>query len=315
MASSKRKRPSKPNYTTRSKNQPQRDCNSPLAAASWPVGEKRFAALSGAPEGTDDFPEGSTTRLKKLIGEFRLGRPTAVKSDESTDSVSQSAVTQSVVTQTPVPANLSLGVVCRRLGLDYGQTRSAIARGISPTGVDPKPGSGFHRHFTYAQAYHLAVALKINDAGVYLPLAGKFAAAAPFVLEATTQGWGQDFAPFAGKLTTRKRWRLEVGNGQLLRIVTNAHSKRRGWDHPYAWFDLETRQPVPESDVDITVIVQVNLVRIAEMLTGKPACTGRTFKAQRISLRTSAELRPELNRCEQAPRKTKQPKRSEESGF
>jgi hypothetical protein len=138
-----------------------------------------------------------------------------------------------------------------------------------PKGVEPNPGTGRHRRFTPAQAYHLALALKINDAGVNLPLAGQIAACARVAQEAAvTLGWDHEFAPFLGMLTAAKHWQLEVGNGRLVRIVTDANPSHRGW-YRFPWTDMETHQSAPQTDTDIAVIIQVDLVHIARLLSSK----------------------------------------------
>ena len=164
---------------------------------------------------------------------------------------------------------LSLGQLCGRLELDYDVARYALARGMLPKGVVRAPGSGRHRSFTPAQAYFLALALKINKAGVNLPLAARMAVLARNAQQISVNlGWDHAFAPFAGKLTARKQWRLELGDGQLVRITTTANPSHRGW-FAFPWMDLDEHLVTTGREQDITVLIQVDLAKIARILDGK----------------------------------------------
>ncbi len=164
-------------------------------------------------------------------------------------------------------AGMSLGELCKRVTLDYDTARYTLARNLlSPIGVEPHPGKGRHRRFTTAEAYYLAVALKVNGAGINLDLAGQIADWARKVQEIAVNGsWDAGFAPFAGQLTTTKKWLLEVGDGRLVRIVTNANPSKPGWDRTI-WIDMQSKKPLLNGDLEIAVVIRVDLAKIARLL-------------------------------------------------
>ncbi|HEX4590287.1 MAG TPA: MerR family transcriptional regulator, partial [Gemmataceae bacterium] len=71
--------------------------------------------------------------------------------------------------------SLQLGELCRRIGVPYRHARYILEQGILPTGVEVNPGWGNHRTLDAAQAFWLAIVLKLKENGVTAPSARKIA--------------------------------------------------------------------------------------------------------------------------------------------
>lgn len=124
---------------------------------------------------------------------------------------------------------MKLREICDRLNIDYDLARNALAQGVIPRGIPAAPDKGRHRDFSPEQAFYLAIALKLKVGGVRLATAQQIALWSRLVQElATNGGWDPQFAPFSGKMATRRRWYLVVGDGQCVRIVTNANPSHQG---------------------------------------------------------------------------------------
>lgn len=161
---------------------------------------------------------------------------------------------------------IKLKDLCDRLAVDYDAARYTLARGILPKGVQGGPGRGNHRLFNHAQAFHLAVVLKLKAAGITTTVAGRISEWSRHVQGIScNRGWDPRFAPFAGKLQTDRQWFLEVGDAQYARIVTDANPSKTGLDHA-PWVDMLVRRERP--DARPAVIFRVDIALIAHCLVG-----------------------------------------------
>src|SRR4051794_14022351 len=99
------------------------------------------------------------------------------------------------------PSPLLLGELCRRIDANYRDARYLLEQGLLPEGVDPEPGHGHHRRLTPAQAYWLAIVLKLKGSGVRAPLAARIADYAREAVRTVGRGlnWDPGFAPFDGR--------------------------------------------------------------------------------------------------------------------
>src|SRR3954468_11669797 len=161
---------------------------------------------------------------------------------------------------------IQVGAICRRLGTPYRNARYVLEEGHLPTGAEPGPGHGHHRRLTPAQAFWLAIVLKLKDSAVKTPLAARIA---DFAREAVRSvgrqmGWDPGFAPFDGHLATEHRWYVDVGDLGFIRLVTDACPSRAGL-YEFDWAPLDRpREPAPLAAP--AVIVRVDLARVARLL-------------------------------------------------
>lgn len=179
---------------------------------------------------------------------------------------------------------IKLNVLCARLGVSYRDARYALARGITPKGVENDPGRGNHRLFNWAQAFELAVVLKLKAAGFHTPLAGmisKFAAR----IEGLSVGlaWDSEFAPLHGKFTTEHRWYFDIGDGRYVRHVTDASPRKGGSLEEIEWVDARNSR-LARSAAPV-VIVRIDLAQIARLLADEPTRPGRPSSCLRLTSR------------------------------
>lgn len=163
---------------------------------------------------------------------------------------------------------IKLKSLCDRLGVSYRDARYALARGITPKGIENEPGRGNHRVFDWKQAFQLAVVLKLKAAGFHTPLAGlvsEFAARIEGL--SVNLAWDPGFAPLRGKFETKHRWYLDVGDGRFVRHVTDASPRKGGALEEIEWVDLRTRRLATSAEP--VVVVRIDLGLIAKLLAGK----------------------------------------------
>ena len=160
---------------------------------------------------------------------------------------------------------LKLRDFCDRIGANYRDARYALAHGMVPQGICEEPGRGKHRVFNYHQAFWLAILLKLKAAGIQPKLAAEMAKWAESVKGfAVNSGWDWRFSPFDGQYATHKQWFLELGDAQLVRIMTDANPSRQGVVDVTGWVDMQSRQGQPDSKP--TVIVRIDLSQLANQL-------------------------------------------------
>ncbi len=74
------------------------------------------------------------------------------------------------------PTNvIQLGDFCRRLKFTDREVRYVLERGLLPPGVSPSPSTGNPRQFNPAQAFWLALVIKLRRAGIRTSLAAAMA--------------------------------------------------------------------------------------------------------------------------------------------
>ena len=173
------------------------------------------------------------------------------------------------ITTTSRDVELKLRDFCDRIGVKYRDARYALAHGMVPNGIHAEPGRGKHRVFNYQQAFWLAILLKLKSAGIQPKLAAEMATWAQRVKGfAVNAGWDWRFSPFDGNYATEKQWFLEVGDGQLVGIMTDAFPDREEVVDVSGWVHMETRKR--KKDANPTVIVRIDLSLLANRLHDKP---------------------------------------------
>ena len=176
----------------------------------------------------------------------------------------------------PPELELKLREFCNRVGANYRDARYALAHGMVPSGVRDDPGRGKHRVFNYHQAFWLAILLKLKAAGIQPKLAAEIATWGERVKGfAVHSMYDWRFSPFDGKYETDKQWFLEVGDGQFVRIMTDADPSRRGIVDVSGWVHMDAQ--TLRKDAKPTVIIRVDLSRLANQLRGKSEIQGTLF--------------------------------------
>jgi hypothetical protein len=182
------------------------------------------------------------------------------------------------------PAGIKLKDLCERLDVDYDEARYALARGgLTRHIAKRQPGRGNHRVFELDQAFYLAICLKLKAAGVHTPMAARIADWTRKIQQFAQNGnWDYQFAPFLGQLTTEHQWYLDVGDGSIVRIVTDAYPGNEGQLHITPWTDMASKTPCP--DAKPSVIFRIDVSRIAEQLQVSPVTSlAEKEKEQSIS--------------------------------
>ena len=168
---------------------------------------------------------------------------------------------------------IKLKTLCDRLGVSYRDARYALARGITPKGIDNEPGRGNHRVFDWKQAFQLAVVLKLKAAGFHTPLAGLVSEFAARIQGLSVNlSWDPEFAPLRGKFETKHQWYLDVGDGRFVRHVTDSSPRKGGALEEIEWVDLRTRRLATSAQP--VVVVRIDLGLISKLLAGElPSAT------------------------------------------
>ena len=146
---------------------------------------------------------------------------------------------------------MKLAEFCRRIDVPYRHARYVLEQGILPDGVADQPGRGEHRDLDPAQAFWLAIVLKLKASGVQAPVAGQVA---DFVREgvqgiARQLSWDPGFRPFQGGMETDRCWYVDVGDLTCLRMVTDANPSGGGRLEEFPWVRLGTRKHVAADPV------------------------------------------------------------------
>ncbi len=161
---------------------------------------------------------------------------------------------------------MQVGELCDRLQVKYRHARYVCEEGYLPKGVDPNPDKGHHRELGPAQAFWLGIVLKLKQSGVKTPLASQIADFAREGLRTVTQSlnWEWTFDPFNGKLETRHKWFVDIGDLTYVRIATTANPSYRGKTYDFPWSLIGRRQEA--ADAAPVVIVRVDLSRLGHLL-------------------------------------------------
>lgn len=161
-----------------------------------------------------------------------------------------------------LPTGMKLNELCERIAVDYDQARYTLARGLLPRAIaKAEPGRGNHRIFDTRQAFHLALCLKLKEAGVTTALAAEISDWSR-KLQGVSQnlGWDSKFAPFAGQLETQHQWYLEVGDAKYARLLTDANPSKEGLHEVMPWTTMttgklcETARPAIMFRIDLSLI-------------------------------------------------------------
>ncbi len=162
---------------------------------------------------------------------------------------------------------MKLSEFCQRIDVQYRHARYVLEQGILPAGVADQPGRGEHRDLDSAQAFWLAIVLKLKASGVQAPVAGQVAEFAREGVQGIARhlSWDPGFHPFAGRMEAENRWYVDVGDLAYLRMVTDANPSGGGQLEEFPWVRLGTRR---EAKVEPVVVLRMNITRIAALLKG-----------------------------------------------
>jgi hypothetical protein len=164
-------------------------------------------------------------------------------------------------------ATMLLGELCRRLDIPYRDARYVLEQGLLPAGVDPEPDRGNHRRLTHAQAFWLGIVLKLKQSGIKTPLAAKIADFAGRAVKGVSMNaaWDSGFSPFDGRLETKFRWFIDVGDLAYARVVTDSKPAHLGlYEFPWSYVD----RGATADGFEPTITIRVDIGRIARLLRG-----------------------------------------------
>ena len=160
---------------------------------------------------------------------------------------------------------MRVGDFATKLGVQYREVRYLLEQGILPHGVDESPGKGEHRDLDAAQAFWLAIVLKLKAVGIRAPIAGEIADFARKALQGVTQNlnWEHSFHPFRGRLQTDNEWYLELADMVAMRLVTSANPSDQGL-YSSPWWRLG-KQSI--DNLHPIVVIRVDLASVARLLS------------------------------------------------
>ncbi|WP_437191590.1 MerR family transcriptional regulator [Planctomicrobium sp. SH527] len=166
-----------------------------------------------------------------------------------------------------MPNILQLGEICRLLGISERVGRYVLEQGFIPQGVDEAPQSGNHRRFGPAQAFWLAMVLKLKENGLPVPLAATMANHGQEALRSVTQNlnWDSRFLPSAGRFNTDRQYFLEVGDKKYIRLVTDANPSGGGQLEALPWRDADDARKVVGQQSPY-LVMRLDLTRVAHDL-------------------------------------------------
>jgi hypothetical protein len=163
-----------------------------------------------------------------------------------------------------VARKFKLRDICSHLSVDYNGARYALARGILPPGIDPDPGRGRHRAFSQDQAFYLATALKLKEIGLTLPRIQEIVPWTRKIQEwSYNAGFDPSFEPFTGGLQTQSQWFLDVGDGRVVRLRTDAGPSNPAMESS-PWVTISSRREAPNAKP--SVIISIDIAEIARLL-------------------------------------------------
>lgn len=164
---------------------------------------------------------------------------------------------------------IQLGTICKRLEISERDARYVLERGFVPKGIEETPQSGNHRQFGPAQAFWLAMVLKVKENGIPVPLAAAIATYGEQVLRGTTQnlGWDWRFSPRSGRFDTEHQYFLDIGDRKLVRLATDANPNGGGVLECFPWHNVHD---VKKASQDLTpyLMMRLDLTLIARHLAG-----------------------------------------------
>jgi hypothetical protein len=162
---------------------------------------------------------------------------------------------------------MRVGELARRLNVPYRHVRYALEQGIVPAGVEESPGRGEHRELDPAQAFWLAIVLKLKESGINAPLAGKIADFARAGVQGigTNLSWEWSFNPFRGKFETENQWFVDIGDLKYVRMATTANPSHAGL-YEFDWSLIGVRKTDPQAAP--IVIIRLDISRLAQLVRG-----------------------------------------------
>jgi len=162
-----------------------------------------------------------------------------------------------------------LGELCRRLDVLPRHAKYVLEEGFVPPGADHEPGTGNHRDLSPAQAFWMGIVLLLKKTGLRTELAARIAAHSLEAVRSVARslGWDPAFNPIVGKLKTRNRWIVEVGDLKCIRLLTDTNPSGDGELESLAWKELATLRDAKEFSP--LVAIQMDLARIAGLLVAE----------------------------------------------
>lgn len=154
--------------------------------------------------------------------------------------------------------------ICRQLGVDYDGARYALAQRILPAGIDPEPGRGRHRVFTQVQAFYLATALKLKEAGLSLPRIRDIIPWTQTIHELSCKSYVTwKTASVTVRLQTHYHGFLDFGDGRFVRIRPDSISGKSQMEAT-PWVEMSSRREAPAARPSI--VVAIDMGEIARLL-------------------------------------------------
>ena len=175
----------------------------------------------------------------------------------------------------PMPTTdaIQLGDFCKRLQCADREVRYILERGLVPPGVAVSPSTGNPRHFDFAQAFWLAVVIKLKQAGIKTSIAAVAADRIVRGLQSVTRGLGWDgrFLPKEGELETDHQYFFDIADAKHGRLVTDAEPSKKGLVE-LPWFPLQADTKVRSLKVlEPILFIRIDLSQIARLVSGDPA--------------------------------------------
>src|SRR4051794_20078644 len=120
---------------------------------------------------------------------------------------------------TTAKTTIRLHELCECLQVPVRHVRYVLEKGFLPQGVEEAPNSGNHRQFDAAQAFWLAILLKLKENGIATPLAAEITGYAYSSVRTVTQnlGWEPQFMPHLGRLQTKHDYYIEIADHKYIR--------------------------------------------------------------------------------------------------
>lgn len=162
---------------------------------------------------------------------------------------------------------IRLGEICKRLRIPERDGRYVLEQGFVPKGIGKTPRSGNHRQFDSAQAFWLALVLKLKESGIPVPLAATMVDHGLQVLKVVTQNlnWDSRFLPSAGRFDTDRQYFLEIGDKKYVRLMTDANPSGGGQLEALPWRDANDARKVVGNQ-NPYLVMRLDLTRVAHDL-------------------------------------------------
>jgi hypothetical protein len=159
---------------------------------------------------------------------------------------------------------MKVGEMTTRLAVPYRQVRYVLEQGILPKGVNADPGRGDHRELDHAQAFWLAIVLKLKMSGLKTSMAKQVADFAEEGVRgiAANLNWDYRFNPFIGRFESENQWYVDIGDLEYVRMATDANPSHQGL-YEFPWSKLGKCKTVGVKPI---VIIRLDLSELASWL-------------------------------------------------